>query len=232
MRPDVILADAGLATGLIALALAERQPEARILMLEQAPHPSDAHTWSFHAPDLDDHWHRRIAPAVRAQWSEQEVRFPTHARVLRAGYASADGAGLARLLGQLPQLTLGFNATITALDANGVSLGRDRIDAPCVIDGRGASASRHLVTGYSLPRAAQVADYVAGSTLTSQAVYDTFRAFALVRFYRLPEPLPERFYAGWLTPMDRLCIVTGKPPIPIRDALRCLREAPLQKEDR
>lgn len=384
MRPDVILAGAGLANGLIALALAERQPEARILMLDQAPHPSDAHTWSFHTPDLDDHWHRRLAPALRARWSQQEVSFPTHARVLRAGYASADGAGLARLLGQLPQLTLRFNAPITALDAQGVSLGPERIDAPCVIDGRGASPSRHLVTGYqkfvgiefetdqphgvtrpmimdatvpqldgyrflyvlpfsptrllvedtrysdgaslddaalfasvteyarakgwhgpevrrergvlpitlaqdarafwedaaggavpvglraglfhpvtgySLPLAAQVADCVAGTTLTTQAVYDNLRAFALARaredrflrllnrmlfrgcaparrhhvlarFYRLPEPLIERFYAGRLTPLDRLRIVTGKPPIPIRDALRCLREAPLLKEHR
>ena len=52
----------------------------------------------------------------------------------------------------------------------------------------------------------------------------------LSRFYRLPEPLIERFYAGKLTRMDRLRIVTGKPPIPIRDALPCLREAPLLKE--
>lgn len=384
MRPDVILAGAGLANGLIALAVAERQPDARILMLERAAHPSDAHTWSFHAPDLSDHWHRRLAPALRAKWSEQEVSFPDHARVLRAGYASADGAGLARLLAGLPQLTLRFNATITALDAQGVSLGCERIDAPCVIDGRGVSTSPHLVTGYqkfvgiefetyqphgitrpmimdatvpqldgyrfiyvlpfsptrvlvedtrysdgaelddaalfasvsdyarmkgwhgqevrrergvlpitlaqdarglwndaaggavpvglraglfhpvtgySLPLAAQVADCVADGALTTAAVYDRVRAFALARahedrflrllnrmlfrgcaptrrhhvlarFYRLPEPLIERFYAGRLTPLDRLRIVTGKPPIPIRDALRCLREAPLLKEHR
>ena len=32
------------------------------------------------------------------------------------------------------------------------------------------------------------------------------------RFYRLPEPLIERFYAGRLTALDKLRIVTGKPP--------------------
>ncbi|WP_363323310.1 hypothetical protein [uncultured Tateyamaria sp.] len=46
----------------------------------------------------------------------------------------------------------------------------------------------------------------------------------------MPEALIERFYAGRLTPLDRLRIVTGKPPIPVRDALPCLREAPLLKE--
>ena len=54
----------------------------------------------------------------------------------------------------------------------------------------------------------------------------------LSRFYRLPEPLIERFYAGRLTTLDKLRIVTGKPPIPIRDALPCLPESPLLKDAR
>ena len=52
----------------------------------------------------------------------------------------------------------------------------------------------------------------------------------LQRFYRMPEGLIERFYASRLTPADRLRIVTGKPPIPLRTALGCLRERPLLKE--
>ena len=117
----------------------------------------------------------------------------------------------------------------------------------------------HPVTGYSLPVAAQVADVVAAAGPTTAEVFDAVRAHALARagddrflrllnrmlfhgcppedrhrvlsrFYRLPEPLIERFYAGRLTRLDRLRIVTGKPPIPIRDALPCLREAPLLKE--
>ena len=100
---------------------------------------------------------------------------------------------------------------------------------------------------------------VAGSQLTTQAVFAAVRAHALARaaddrflrllnrmlfrgcapdrrhrvlsrFYRLPEPLIERFYAGRLTPLDRLRIVSGKPPIPLRDAWPCLREAPLLKD--
>ena len=57
------------------------------------------------------------------------------------------------------------------------------------------------------------------------------RRFRLLeRFYRLPEPLIERFYAGRLTLADQLRIVSGRPPIPIPQALRCLPETPLLQE--
>ncbi len=42
------------------------------------------------------------------------------------------------------------------------------------------------------------------------------------RFYRLPEPLIERFYAGRSTSLDRLRLLCGKPPVPIMGAMRAL----------
>jgi lycopene beta-cyclase len=44
----------------------------------------------------------------------------------------------------------------------------------------------------------------------------------LERFYRLPEALIERFYAGTSTPADRLRIVAGRPPVPVAAALASL----------
>lgn len=44
----------------------------------------------------------------------------------------------------------------------------------------------------------------------------------LERFYKLPEPLIERFYAGNLTLGDQVRILTGKPPVPIFAALKAL----------
>lgn len=117
----------------------------------------------------------------------------------------------------------------------------------------------HPVTGYSLPVAVEAADLIADTRpLTTDAIRTRLRDFALKRanddrflrllnrmlfrgcpgparyrllerFYRLPEPLIERFYAGRLTWPDRMRIVTGKPPIPIRAALPCLPEQPLLK---
>lgn len=113
----------------------------------------------------------------------------------------------------------------------------------------------HPVTGYSLPDAARLADQVATlPVLNTQAVrahveahskttWDKrgyyrllnrmlFRACepdrryrVLERFYRLPQPLIERFYAGQAGFGDKARILIGKPPVPVSAALRVLSES-------
>jgi lycopene beta-cyclase len=39
------------------------------------------------------------------------------------------------------------------------------------------------------------------------------------RFYRLPSPLIARFYAGRLHLGDKARLLSGKPPVPVRQAL-------------
>ncbi len=115
----------------------------------------------------------------------------------------------------------------------------------------------HPVTGYSLPDSVRVAKLVAdawpiGSADLARIIRDyaikrhraqryyrflnrmlflaaepTRRRLVLQRFYRLPRPLIERFYAGTTTGLDMARIMTGKPPVPVHRALGCLREAPL-----
>jgi lycopene beta-cyclase len=46
----------------------------------------------------------------------------------------------------------------------------------------------------------------------------------LERFYRLPEPLIERFYAGRSTFGDRLRILAGKPPVALTRAFAAMME--------
>ncbi|MGZ8998646.1 MAG: lycopene cyclase family protein, partial [Allosphingosinicella sp.] len=46
----------------------------------------------------------------------------------------------------------------------------------------------------------------------------------LEHFYRLPEPLIARFYAGRLTALDKLRILSGRPPVPLGRAMTALRE--------
>lgn len=46
----------------------------------------------------------------------------------------------------------------------------------------------------------------------------------LERFYRLPQPLIERFYAARSSLTDKARILSGKPPVPLGAALTCLVE--------
>ena len=118
----------------------------------------------------------------------------------------------------------------------------------------------HPTTGYSLPDAARQAELVAAlPELTTAAARAALVALSkaewrrrgyyrllnrmlfraappdqryrvLERFYRLPHPLVERFYAARLTFADKARILMGKPPVPIAAALACLSEAPLLAE--
>lgn len=112
----------------------------------------------------------------------------------------------------------------------------------------------HPTTGYSLPDAVRnAALLVRQRELTSAALQDLFRRRAgalweqrrfyqrlnrmlfraaeprlryrvLEHFYRLPEALIGRFFAGRLTAFDKLRILSGRPPVPIGRALHAIRE--------
>ncbi|MBR0664735.1 lycopene beta-cyclase CrtY [Roseomonas hellenica] len=114
----------------------------------------------------------------------------------------------------------------------------------------------HPTTGYSLARAIDTAALIAtaprpasrdvATALRQRAIADwrgdgfyrvlnrmLFQAAApaeryriLQRFYRLPQPLIERFYGGRLTLADKARILLGRPPVPILAALRAVRGLP------
>ncbi|MDP8916644.1 MAG: lycopene beta-cyclase CrtY [Pseudomonadota bacterium] len=112
----------------------------------------------------------------------------------------------------------------------------------------------HPTTGYSLADAAALADAIAGARdlsgpalleLTRRRAQETWRRRGfyrllnrmlfraaepaerwrvLQRFYGLPQPLVERFYAGRTTRRDAARILCGRPPVPIRRAASYLSE--------
>lgn len=113
----------------------------------------------------------------------------------------------------------------------------------------------HPLTGYSLPDAVGLAETMATAPDHSgQALAALTRAHAaaawkgrgfyrllarmlfgaaepgerykvLQRFYRLPQPLIERFYAGATPLRDQARLLVGRPPVPIGRAVRCVDEA-------
>ena len=57
-QADIAILGGGLAGGLIALALAERQPELDVVLIEQDEALGGNHVWSFFGPDVAkaDRW--------------------------------------------------------------------------------------------------------------------------------------------------------------------------------
>jgi lycopene beta-cyclase len=121
----------------------------------------------------------------------------------------------------------------------------------------------HPTTGYSLPEAVRLAELVAGTRplssshlfarvrdhamgrwrdqgffrLLNRLLFDAAEGDAryrvLERFYRLPEPLIRRFYAGHPILFDKARLLAGKPPVPLAAAFGCLSErAFLRRPDR
>ena len=114
----------------------------------------------------------------------------------------------------------------------------------------------HATTGYSLPEAVRSAERLAAlprlepaaacGALAAQAaaVWRRGRFLRLLNrmlfgaaaperrfrvlehFYRLPEPAIGRFYADRLGALDRLRILSGRPPVPLLRAARCAFRAP------
>lgn len=110
----------------------------------------------------------------------------------------------------------------------------------------------HPLTGYSLPDAVQLAHLVAESsdwsggalhtlthdyarrlwrerrfyrmlaTMLFRAAEPAERYRILERFYRLDAGLVGRFYAGRSTLLDKMRVLTGKPPVPIGRAVQAL----------
>jgi lycopene beta-cyclase len=108
----------------------------------------------------------------------------------------------------------------------------------------------HCTTGYSLPHAVRLADWIAarreldaesldaGIRALAENAWSTQRFYRLLnrmlflagrpdnrwqvmqRFYGLPEGLISRFYAGRSTLADKLRVLTGKPPVPIGEAAK------------
>ncbi len=110
----------------------------------------------------------------------------------------------------------------------------------------------HATTGYSFADAVRTADAIASTPVTTtRAMFEFVQArskqrwqeqgfwrflnrmlfmaaaperrhIVMQRFYGLRQPLIERFYAGRSTLADKIRILTGKPPVAVTAAMRCV----------
>lgn len=87
------------------------------------------------------------------------------------------------------------------------------------------AAARQAVFVHAQKRIADQAFYRFLNRMLFQAAVPSLRYRVLQRFYRLPQLLIERFYAGRIRRSDKLRILIGKPPVPIQRAVGCVSEA-------
>ena len=161
-----------------------------------------------------------------------------------AAYARAQGWSVAEITrsetGVLPVIAAGDFPAFWRAGDSGVARAGTR------------AALVHPLTGYSLPDAVRLAlrlarlESLSGDQLEREcrgwaeahwqrgsyyrmltrmlfaAARPEERYRVLERFYRLPEPLIERFYSGRSTLGDRIRLLAGKPPVPLAAALRSL----------
>jgi lycopene beta-cyclase len=148
-RCDVLLVGGGLANGLIAWRLRQRRPDISVLLVERAPTLGGRHTWSFHETDVEPTQDAWLAPLVRRSWPGHEVRFPGLRRRLRSGYRSIASEGFHRELSGALGPSAWLGRSVRELRADGATLDDGaRIEACCVIDGRGFAAGPWLRAGF------------------------------------------------------------------------------------
>ncbi|MGI9401092.1 MAG: lycopene beta-cyclase CrtY [Rhizobiaceae bacterium] len=83
---------------------------------------------------------------------------------------------------------------------------------------------RKLVEKYAYEQYRKQSYYRFLNRMLFKAAVPGDRWKVLARFYKLPQGLIERFYAGRLTIADRARILIGKPPVPVSAAMKCISE--------
>lgn len=147
-RVDLAILGGGLAGGLVALALAERRPEIKTVVIEPGPVGGN-HIWSHFGGDLDhdDGW--LVEPLVAARWPAYDVSFPTFTRTLCASYSSVTSERFAAVLAERMPTDSMIIGRVEAARPGRVRLvdGRE-IAATAVIDARGPGDVSTLELGY------------------------------------------------------------------------------------
>ncbi len=149
MKLNIIFAGGGLANTLAAYRLKTIRPNVKLLVIEQGPTLGGNHTWSFHGTDLTNEQRGWVQPFIAHSWPRQEVRFPSHTRVLETSYNTVFSAKLHRLAAPVIGDSAMFNASIARIDEGSVTLDDGRtFHADCVIDGRGMIKDAPLAVGF------------------------------------------------------------------------------------
>lgn len=149
---EYLLVGGGLQNSLIALALLERRPEARLCLVEREERLGGNHTWCFHAGDVPAEAAALIEPLVVRRWPAHDVLFPGRRRRLESAYAALTSERLHQVV--MARVTQAPNArvlrgNVRAVSARQVELDDGRqLSATLVVDARGPERGAQVAAGY------------------------------------------------------------------------------------
>ena len=138
---DVAIVGAGLAGGLLALALRARHPDMDVRLLDADTAVGGNHRWSFFGSDVSPEHRALLSPLVVDAWPAYDVAFPAHARTIEQPYYSITSERLDLVVREaLPAGALMLERRVLAASPNAVVLADgDRVEARGVVDARGAA---------------------------------------------------------------------------------------------
>ena len=147
---DLAIVGGGLAGGLIALTLAGRRPDARVLLIEGGEALGGNHVWSFFDSDVAPEDRALLTPFVAHAWDGYHVVFPGLHRRLGARYNSITSDRFDRVLRErLPAERILTGRKAIGVGPQSVVLADGtRIEASGVIDARGPGDLATLECGW------------------------------------------------------------------------------------
>ncbi|UUL81978.1 lycopene beta-cyclase CrtY [Sphingomonas qomolangmaensis] len=150
IRCNVAIVGAGLAGGLIALALREMRPGCDVRLIDAAGVIGGNHVWSFFASDVAPEHRWILSPLITYGWDSYDIAFPAHGRTIREPYFSIESDRLDKVVREkLPPQALMLRRKVAEVTPTAVVLADgDRVEADGVIDCRGAGDLSHLDMGW------------------------------------------------------------------------------------
>lgn len=135
---DIALAGGGLASGLIALALAELRPELDVRIIESGERLGGNHIWSFFAQDVLPEHRWLIDPLISYRWDRYDIAFPKRARTLEMPYHAIESTRFDQIVrAKIPHDKI-IAGTVVSLDETAIVLNnQQKVTARKIIDARG-----------------------------------------------------------------------------------------------
>ncbi len=139
---EYALVGGGLQNALVALALRQRQPDARVALIERESRLGGNHVWSFFADDLPTEAREFVDPLVTYRWPGYTVRFPSFSRRLATPYATISSHHLdGEVRRQLGEETVWCGRDVAQVETNRVIFtDGSMLRADVVVDARGPEA--------------------------------------------------------------------------------------------